>query len=232
MAKSKSAIGCNERKTGSRLTEESGIGIRKFRLCAHSPISAEWPPRQLRRASVNFMGVHLTGVYLMGIHFMGMHLMGVHLTKRASHRRAPRGRASQGRASRACTSWACTSQACTSRACTSWRVPHRRVPHISVHLIGMYLINVHPTDVYLMGVYLTGVHLMKTSRSPTLQTVVDLSRSELQMEVFYEDLARQDTVAHLSQLQVWFRRCHIWVFVRVWSPVRPPGSNSSVESLQ
>jgi uncharacterized protein YjbI with pentapeptide repeats len=94
-----------------------------------------------------------------------------------------------------------------------------------VHLIGMYLINVHLTDVYLMGVhltsahlmgvYLTDVHLMKTSRSPTLQTVVDLSRSELQMEVFYEDLASQDIVAHLSQLQVWFRHCHIWVSVVV-----------------
>jgi hypothetical protein len=68
------------------------------------------------------------------------------------------------------------------------------------HLMDMYLINVHPTGVHLMsvhliGVYLMGVHLIdvyfmdvhmfpnpkrpwRTSRSPTLQTVVDLSRSE------------------------------------------------------
>jgi hypothetical protein len=32
-------------------------------------------------------------------------------------------------------------------------------------------------------------------------------------EGFCEDLARQNTVAHLSQLQLRFRRCHIWVLV-------------------
>jgi hypothetical protein len=43
-----------------------------------------------------------------------------------------------------------------------------------VHLKSVYLINVHLTGVRLMSVYLTGVHLMKTSRSPTLQTVVEI----------------------------------------------------------
>jgi hypothetical protein len=33
------------------------------------------------------------------------------------------------------------------------------------------------------------------------------------MEVFYEDLARSNTVAHLSQLQLWVLRCRIWVSV-------------------
>jgi hypothetical protein len=32
-------------------------------------------------------------------------------------------------------------------------------------------------------------------------------------EGFCEDLARQNTVAHLSQLQLRFRRRHIWVSV-------------------
>src|SRR5271163_2368100 len=32
-------------------------------------------------------------------------------------------------------------------------------------------------------------------------------------EGFCEDLARQNTVAHLSQLQLGFRRCRIWVSV-------------------
>jgi hypothetical protein len=32
-------------------------------------------------------------------------------------------------------------------------------------------------------------------------------------EGFYEDLARQNTVAPLSQLQLWFRRRRIWVSV-------------------
>ena len=34
-------------------------------------------------------------------------------------------------------------------------------------------------------------------------------------EGFCEDLARQNTVAHLSQLQLGFRRCRIWVSVIV-----------------
>ena len=34
-------------------------------------------------------------------------------------------------------------------------------------------------------------------------------------EVVCEDLARQNTVAHLSQLQLGFRRCRIWVSVIV-----------------
>jgi len=34
-------------------------------------------------------------------------------------------------------------------------------------------------------------------------------------EGFYEDLARQNTVAHLFQLQLGFRRCRIWISVIV-----------------
>jgi hypothetical protein len=34
-------------------------------------------------------------------------------------------------------------------------------------------------------------------------------------EGFCKDLARQNTVAHLSQLQLGFRRCRIWVSVIV-----------------
>ena len=47
----------------------------------------------------------------------------------------------------------------------------------SMHLTGVYLISVHIMGVHLMGVYPMGVHLT-TSRSSTLQMVVDLSRSE------------------------------------------------------
>ena len=34
-------------------------------------------------------------------------------------------------------------------------------------------------------------------------------------EGFCEDLARQNTLAHLFQLQLGFRRCRIWVLVTV-----------------
>ena len=73
---------------------------------------------------------------------------------------------------------------------------------IGVHLMGMYLINVHLTGVHLIGVYLMGVHLIdvyfmdaymfpnpkrpwRTSRSPTLQTVVDLLRPEFVKDEFW-----------------------------------------------
>jgi hypothetical protein len=52
-----------------------------------------------------------------------------------------------------------------------------------VYLTGLHLMGVHLTDVYLMGVHLTGVHFM-TSRSSTLQMVVDLSRSEFAKKEF------------------------------------------------
>jgi hypothetical protein len=71
-----------------------------------------------------------------------------------------------------------------------------------VHVMGVCLINVHLTGVHLMGVYLMGVHLIdvyfvdvyvfpnskrpwRTFRSPTLQTVVDLSRSEFVKDEFW-----------------------------------------------
>jgi hypothetical protein len=99
--------------------------------------------------SQNLLGVYWT--YFMGMLLIGVHLMGMYLIN----------------------------------------VHLTGVYHIGVHLTGVYLIGVHLTGVYLIGVYLTGVHLMavyvskskkalgKPSRSPTLQTVVDLLRSEL-----------------------------------------------------
>jgi hypothetical protein len=39
-------------------------------------------------------------------------------------------------------------------------------------------------------------------------------------EGFCEDLARQNTVAYLSQLQLGFRRCRMWVtYCRIWVSV-------------
>jgi hypothetical protein len=61
----------------------------------------------------------------------------------------------------------------------------------SVHLTGMYLMGVQLIDMYLMSVHLIDVYFMDvymfpnpkelwgSSRSPILQTVVDLLRSEL-----------------------------------------------------
>jgi len=65
---------------------------------------------------------------------------------------------------------------------------------VGVYLFGVYLMGVYLMGVYLMGVYLTsmyltGVHVMgvclRTFRSPTLQTVVDLSRSEFVKDEFW-----------------------------------------------
>ncbi len=53
-----------------------------------------------------------------------------------------------------------------------------------VHLIGVYLTGLHLVGVYLMGVHLTDVYFVDVYVFPdpkrpwTLQTVVDLSRSE------------------------------------------------------
>jgi hypothetical protein len=76
-------------------------------------------------------------------------------------------------------------------------VYHISVHLTGVHLTGVYLMGVHLIGVYLMGIHLTDVYFMdvymfpnpkkalgNTSRSPTLQTVVDLSRSELQNTSF------------------------------------------------
>jgi hypothetical protein len=40
------------------------------------------------------------------------------------------------------------------------------------------------------------------------------SLDQMGNEGFYEDLAHQNTIAHLFQLQLEFRRCRIWVSVR------------------
>jgi hypothetical protein len=52
---------------------------------------------------------------------------------------------------------------------------------MGVQLIGMYLMGVHLIDVYFMDVYMFQIQkgFGETSRSPVLQTVVDLLRSEL-----------------------------------------------------
>jgi uncharacterized protein YjbI with pentapeptide repeats len=67
---------------------------------------------------------------------------------------------------------------------------------VNVHLIGVHLMGVHLIGVYLMGAHLIDVYFMdvymfpnpkrpwRTSRSPTLQTVVDLSRSEFVKDEF------------------------------------------------
>jgi uncharacterized protein YjbI with pentapeptide repeats len=50
-----------------------------------------------------------------------------------------------------------------------------------VHLMGMYLTGVHLMGVHLIGVYLMGVHLIDVY---FMQTMIDLSRSELQNTSF------------------------------------------------
>jgi hypothetical protein len=53
---------------------------------------------------------------------------------------------------------------------------------INVHPTGVYLVGVHLIDVYFMDVYMfpkSKKALGKPSRSPTLQMVVDLLRSDL-----------------------------------------------------
>jgi uncharacterized protein YjbI with pentapeptide repeats len=54
---------------------------------------------------------------------------------------------------------------------------------LNVHLTGVHLMGVYLTGVHLKGVYLMGVHFM-TSRSSTLQMVVDLSRFEFAKNEF------------------------------------------------
>ena len=76
-----------------------------------------------------------------------------------------------------------------------------------VNLTGMYF-----TTVYLMGVYLTGVHLTRrASHRHVFYSCGPHGRASLTgvHEGFCEDLARQNTITHLSQLQVGFRRSQI-----------------------
>ena len=58
---------------------------------------------------------------------------------------------------------------------------------MGVHLIGVYLMGVHLIDVYFMDVYMfpNPKRPWRTSRSPTLQTVVDLSRSDFVKDEFW-----------------------------------------------
>ena len=61
----------------------------------------------------------------------------------------------------------------------------------------MHAYEVHAREVHTLEVHAHEVH----------------AREMHAYEGFCEDLARQNTVAHLSQLQLRFRRRHIWVSV-------------------
>jgi hypothetical protein len=95
------------------------------------------------------------------------------------------------------TSWACTSRACISRGYTSW---------------GIHLIGVHFTGMCLMGVYLIGMHLGHVPH-----------RLASILEGFCEDLARQNAVTQLSQLQLRFRRRHMGFYVVAYGFQSPLG---------
>jgi hypothetical protein len=116
---------------------------------------------EIWRFPQNLSGVHLKGVYLIGVRLMGVYLMGVYLT-----------------------------------GVLLMGVYLISVHLTGVHFMGVYLMGVQLIGVYLIGVHLIGVHLIdvyfmdvyvskskkalgKPSRSPTLQMVVDLLRSEL-----------------------------------------------------
>jgi hypothetical protein len=61
----------------------------------------------------------------------------------------------------------------------------------------IHVLKVHVYEVYAHEVHAHEVHACEVHA----------------YEGFCEDLARQNTVAHLSQLQLWFRRRHIWVSI-------------------
>jgi hypothetical protein len=54
-------------------------------------------------------------------------------------------------------------------------------------------------------------YMIKVTTIRESSTLAMRRRKVCAYEGFCEDLARQITVAHLSQLQLRFRRCHIWV---------------------
>ena len=139
------------------------------------------------------MGVYLTGVYLMGVHLMGMHLMDVYLM--GVHLMGLKGVYLTG--------------------VYLMGVHLTGVYLMGVHLMGVYLMGVHLMGVYLMGAYLMGVHpigvcfmdvyifpsprrLWRTFISPALQTVVNLSRSELQDTSFYAEIKGPYRPPHIA----------------------------------
>ena len=64
---------------------------------------------------------------------------------------------------------------------------------------GVHAYEVHAHEVYACEMHARGIHAHEVHA----------------YEGFCEDLARQNTVARLSQLQLGFRRCRIWVSVIV-----------------
>ena len=68
-----------------------------------------------------------------------------------------------------------------------------------IHAHKVHTHKVHAHEVHAHEVYACEVH----------------AREMHAYEGFCEDLARQTTVTHLSQLQLGFRRCRIWVSVTV-----------------
>jgi hypothetical protein len=65
---------------------------------------------------------------------------------------------------------------------------------------------ISPAHISQRGMHLTGYHRRMPLIGVHLRHV---------SEGFYEDIAHQNTAAHLSQLQLGFRRCRIWVSVIV-----------------
>ena len=74
--------------------------------------------------------------------------------------------------------------------------PHEMCAY-EIHTHDMCACEVHAHEVHAYEVYAREVH----------------AREVHAHEGFCEDLARQNTVAHLSQLQLGFRRCRVWVML-------------------
>jgi hypothetical protein len=73
----------------------------------------------------------------------------------------------------------------------------------------MHAYEVHARETHAQEVHAHGVHANEMHAYDTH------AREMHAHEGFCEDLARQNTVTHLSQLQLGFRRCRIWVSVIV-----------------
>src|SRR5271169_4140017 len=71
----------------------------------------------------------------------------------------------------------------------------------------MYTYKIHACEVHACETHAREMHAYEVP-------VHEMHAREVHAhEGFCEDLARQNTVAHLSQLQLGFRRCRIWVSV-------------------
>src|SRR5271154_2877977 len=116
-----------------------------------------------------------------------------------------------------CTPIRCTSMRCTSMRCT----PVRYTP---VRCTPMRCTPMRCTPMRCIPVRHTPMRYTPT-RGMLMRHARDVPAYETHAEVhahegFCEDLARQNTVAHLPQLQLGFRRCRIWVLCcRMWVSV-------------